>query len=482
MLAFCTSKFSQRFCILIATWTVVVCLQAMNQLSVSAQTVNEPSRSGLPEVPASQSTDLPWRPVGPNRAPNQSVSASAVQSPNQIPAGSQVGRIPAYVPNEPIIYPNAAQQFVQPTQQPVIRQVSGMLPLEDEETTPDSSAEPQVNNEITQVTNGIRELPNSAGQVWREYDITPYTNRITTSARPQQAVIDWVTMETGHDIWFNEPLGILSASKDKLRVYHTPRVQAQIKSIVDRFVYNQGRLEVVSLRLVTVTKPSWRQTAYSRMQPFDIQAPGVEGWMLSKENAAILLNELSRRSDFQQHSGGEVVLHDGQAFNISSKRPVSFVQSIRWLNGGIVPFEPVSTQMDEGFSLEFSGLNSIDGKVCEAIIKCDVNQVERLQTVAVNVPAADGSNQTVDLQIPQMVSWQVNERFRWPSDQVMLLSCGVVATPAQDANGLLGLNSLLNQSRGRADALLFVEHKGPAQRGATATAAGSAAGVQAQRR
>ncbi len=39
--------------------------------------------------------------------------------------------------------------------------------------------------------------PNEAGQVWREYDITPYTARVTSTNRPEQAIIDWVLRETG---------------------------------------------------------------------------------------------------------------------------------------------------------------------------------------------------------------------------------------------------------------------------------------------
>ena len=41
-----------------------------------------------------------------------------------------------------------------------------------------------------QVTKGAGTLPNDHGQVWREYDITPYTIRNTTTAHPEQAIVD----------------------------------------------------------------------------------------------------------------------------------------------------------------------------------------------------------------------------------------------------------------------------------------------------
>ncbi len=341
-----------------------------------------------------------------------------------------------------------------------IQLVSGM-----ESTTTQTPTQDGV-SAITRVTKGVDSLPNSAGQVWREYDISPYTYSITNSTRPQQALIDWILLETGQELWFNEPLGILSASKEKLRVYHTPQVQLQVQNIVDRFVYGRGRNEVIGMKLVTINNPTWRTIAYNRMQPIAVKAAGVEGWLISKENAAILINELSRRNDFQLHNGGDVIVHDGQKYNLASRRPIQFFQSLKWVNAGNVVYaEPVTTQFNEGYSIEFSSLSSIDGRSCEAVIQCEIDQIEKLQKVNVNVPTSTGQMQSVDLQIPQMVSWNVHERFRWPSDQVLLLSCGVVATPGPKTNNLLDINGLLNGSRRRADALLFIEYKGPVQSG-----------------
>jgi hypothetical protein len=53
------------------------------------------------------------------------------------------------------------------------------------------------------VSKGTGILPNEHGQVWREYDISPYTNSVEDSDRPQQAVIDWILRETGSDVWFS---------------------------------------------------------------------------------------------------------------------------------------------------------------------------------------------------------------------------------------------------------------------------------------
>jgi hypothetical protein len=65
----------------------------------------------------------------------------------------------------------------------------------------------------------------------------------------------------------------------------------------------------------------------------------------------------------------------------------------------------------------------------------------------------------VQFQVPQFVSWRLHERFRWPSDQVLLLSCGVVASPTGDAATPIPLLGNLS-GNSRSDALLMIEHKG----------------------
>ena len=61
-----------------------------------------------------------------------------------------------------------------------------------------------------------------------------------------------------------------------------------------------------------------------------------------------------------------------------------------------------------------------------------------------------------------MVSWRLHERFRWPTNQILLLSCGVVASPGPERPTTLGIPNPFARGGGRADALLFVESRGKA--------------------
>jgi hypothetical protein len=116
-------------------------------------------------------------------------------------------------------------------------------------------------------------------------------------------------------------------------------------------------------------------------------------------------------------------------------------------------------QIQEGYSLQISPLLALDERSIDAVLKCQIDQVEKLIPVSIDVPTVSAARQTVQVQVPQLVSWRLHERFRWPTDQVLLLSCGVIATPAADRS-LLGLPMLVGGDVGRADALLFIESNG----------------------
>jgi hypothetical protein len=317
---------------------------------------------------------------------------------------------------------------------------------------------------VTTVTKGAGVLPNDQGQIWREYDLRPYTSRVTNTERPEQAVVDWILRETGTDVWFSEPLGILSANKNTLRVYHTPEMQRLVLDIVDRFVSSQAEAQAISVRLVNIGSPNWRTKAMSLLQPIDVKSAGIEAWIVSKENAAILLAQLRQRTDFREQNAPCLPIHNGQSHTITRTTPRTFVRSVR-LRPDVWPgHELISGQLQEGYSLQISPLLSLDGNTIDAVIKCEVDQIEKLLSVDVDIPAGAAGTQRVQVQVPQVVSWRLHERFRWPANQVLMLGCGVVASPTQERIGPLGLPlpPLPFTGSGRSDALVLIESSGKA--------------------
>jgi hypothetical protein len=295
--------------------------------------------------------------------------------------------------------------------------------------------------------------------------------------RPAQAVVDWIVGETGTEVWFGEPLGILSAGDSTLRVYHTPEMQQRVREIVERLVATGAEEHVLGVRLATVGSPNWRARAISLVKPVEVKSPGVEAWLLSRENAAVLYKQLAERADFREHSLPQTQVQNGQTQELSRTQPRTYSRSIQ-LKGEFPFYDLIGGRIDEGYRLSISPLMSLDGKTVEAAIECEVDQVEKLVPVTIDIPIAR-QTQRVTVQVPQMSSWRLSERFRWPADQVLLLSCGVVANPAGAASGpLTPLLAPIGGATGRADALLLVEHRGAAAGGAASAPIAPAAAVE----
>jgi hypothetical protein len=367
-------------------------------------------------------------------------------------------------------------------------------PAADANAQPATNASSRASNDVTPITGGLAPvgagptraavskgsgtLPNDKGQVWREYDIRPYTLRVGSTARPEQAIVDWILRETGYEAWHSEPVGLLSASREVLRVYHTPEMQAIVADIVDRFVNSSASAYAFTLRVATVRNPNWRAKALSMMTPIPVQSPGVQGWLLAKENARLLVAELSRRTDYREYNSSQQLVNNGQSIVISTMRPRSYVRGAVVTQTAWPGYQPEMGTLEEGFSLEFSPLLALDLASADAVVKLRLNQVEKMLPVKLDIPTIVAQNQRVEIEVPQMTMSNLHERFRWPTDKVLLLSMGVVATPGpskdnpitdavQDAVPLL-------KTPPRADALLFVESAGivaPAAEPPTARAA-----------
>ncbi|MCX7425496.1 MAG: hypothetical protein NTW96_07715 [Planctomycetia bacterium] len=309
---------------------------------------------------------------------------------------------------------------------------------------------------------GPAALPNDRGQVWRDYDISDYTLRVTSTERPEQAIVDWILRETGYEAWHGETLSILSCGPRKLRVYHTPEMQAVVAGVVDRFVGSQAESRAFALRIVTVDQPNWRAKAQGLLRAVEVQTPGVQAWVLQKENAAILLADLRRRSDYREHSSPHLLVNNGQSTVVSSMRGRDYIRDVTLRSDAWPGFQQQTGQVDEGFSLEFCPLLSLDGGTIDATVKCTVTQVEKMVSVTLDVPTTVAPRQRTTIEVPQISHFRFHERFRWPTEQVLLIGMGMVALPTPNAGKPLvaGIPLPLGTSPARADLLVFVEGRG----------------------
>jgi hypothetical protein len=273
-------------------------------------------------------------------------------------------------------------------------------------------------------------------------------------------VVDWILRETGYEAWHSTPVALLSADTRTLRVYHTPQVQAMVADIVDRFVNTQTDNYGFGLRIVTIHNPNWRVRAMSLMKPISVQTPGVQGWLLAKEDAALLLSKMRQRSDYREHSAPNQLASNGQSLVISSMRPRTYIQGVVQTTTTWPGYQLEQGHLDEGFSLEFTPLLSLDTRTVDGVVKLRLSQVEKMLAVRLEVPSALAPNQQIEVEVPQLTMLQIHERFRWPTDQVLLLSLGVVATPGPPKSNPWTDALPLPKSAPRADALLLIESRG----------------------
>jgi hypothetical protein len=310
--------------------------------------------------------------------------------------------------------------------------------------------------------------PASTGAGGRQsYPIRTYTQAVQSTRRPQQAVIDWILRETGYETWHGEVEASLSADENEVRVSHTAEMQRTVKSIVDRFTNASALTRAFGVRVITLDEPDWRARAFRTMKAVPSQSPGVAAWLLEREHAATLLAELGKRSDYREppENNAQPMLENGQSFVLSSTRAINYLRDISGPKPPVAGPQPVPDQLTEGLALEFSPLLSADSRMVDAVLKCHIDQVEALRPVVVDVPVGVGMNQSVRLDVPQMSQFRLQERFRWPVDQVLLVSLGVVPSPYRPAQALVNIKSLSALNFGenvppRCEVLVFIECKG----------------------
>ncbi len=306
-------------------------------------------------------------------------------------------------------------------------------------------------------------LPRDAGQTWKEYDLRAYTQRITNTKRPERTVVDWILRETGYEAWHGEPMGILSAGANSIKVYHTPEMHQTVADVVSRFTSPMAESQSFGMRVVTISDPNWRSRAYRVMRPVPVQTPGVQAWMVKREDAALLLAEFSKRSDYREHSSPQLLIGNGETHVLSRTRPRSYIRDIKMVPNVWPGFEAQADQIEEGFAVEFSPLLTQDGQMIDAIFKCHIDHVEQMAPVLIDVPTQLAPRQRTKIEVPQVSQFRLQERFRWPVDEVLLIGLGVVPAPfTVDGNPLNPLIKQLPFTQNgpeRSDMLIVVESK-----------------------
>jgi hypothetical protein len=276
---------------------------------------------------------------------------------------------------------------------------------------------------------GAAQVPADVGQVWKTYDIAAFVKQ--AGAGSEKQVVDWVLQETGYAAWHGASPASLSATAEKLSCFHTPEMQARVEEIVGRFVAEADTPHRFSVRVLSFNGPAWRADARPALRPIPAATPGVQAWILSREDAAVLLARLRARGDCQELPTGAVLAGNGLPAVLSGGRKLPYVQDIAPRPDAWPGWQMQNAAFDEGFLLDVHPLLSADGSFVDAVLRCRIDLVEKLASVPVPAPGAAGR---VQVEVPQVAAVRIGERFRWPATQTLLVGIGLVPWPVPAQN------------------------------------------------
>ena len=316
---------------------------------------------------------------------------------------------------------------------------------------------------IARVSATLDKIPQEHGQIWREYDITPYTqdrNIPTGPIPPEQVLIDWILRKTGTARWHSSPFSLLSADSQKLYVYHTKEVQLIVADIVDRFVCPQLWNESCTLRIVATSRSDWLSRRHSQLKPIPIATQGVQGWVMEKTAAQALLQELGRRSDFRELLPPQPQIPHGIGRHISVTRQRHYLRDAQPNVSAMHGFAEDRAAIDEGIGLAVTPLAMLDGRHMAATVKLDIIQVERMFTTVIEVSTASNPRQRVHVESPQLSHFRLDEVVGFPKNQVVLLDLGMIPLPntieGDTRNVIEEISRGINPAR-RGNVLIFIE-------------------------
>jgi hypothetical protein len=289
--------------------------------------------------------------------------------------------------------------------------------------------------------------------VWRDYNLAPYTARLTNVAHPEQAVVDWILKQTGPETWHGEDPAVLSASRGRLRVFHRPDVQDDVAEIVERFTRPVQPQVSMRVQFITTADLNWRNGIVHLMKPAAIGPDGQHVWLIAPEDLALIRNRL--KLDRQTGPVNQRVLaSNGQPTTIETGQTVNYVSGLDLGSGTYLAYQPIIARLNEGIKATLTPLWTADGTAVDLEVKLTTRHVNKLHHAQSAAPLRSGSQETV-VQVPAVSATSLEQSFGWPVSQILLISAGVQPTKGNAGRGPL------NFSSGAAEILILAELDSP---------------------
>ena len=179
-----------------------------------------------------------------------------------------------------------------------------------------------------------------------------------------------------------------SLSADKMKLcYHTPDMQKKLRASSSDLRQMMRRL-ISFRRVIGIGSVRWRQQASETMTALPTATAGVQAWVVPRENSAELLNRLLSRSDVEELPVGPVLAANGVPATLSGVRERTYVQDIT-INPALPNgWQPLSATCREGY-VDVQPLVSLDSELVDAVLRCRIDQFERMASVTVAKPVGN---------------------------------------------------------------------------------------------
>lgn len=279
---------------------------------------------------------------------------------------------------------------------------------------------------------GLSALPADAGQFWMVYDLTPYTGLYPNLPAPEQTIVNWILHDTGKDFWFKEPFGVLSASKEKLYVYHTAQVQQYVSNVLDRFMNPEKKKVNFRIQIILLDTPDWRTKTASKLRPYPVDQKELSGWLLAKTDVQAFLQTLAKRPDYTELNASRTEVPNTEMFGWVLPAPQrTYVRDIQVSASSPQGYVTDSHSIDEGYRFEVTPLVSTNGEQAEILFSCSSTVIEKIHEIPLKIPTNSAPRQQLNAETPQIAHSEITDKLSFPIDQAFLLDLGMIPMSEQ---------------------------------------------------
>ncbi|MBQ9873911.1 MAG: hypothetical protein IJM30_05570 [Thermoguttaceae bacterium] len=324
-----------------------------------------------------------------------------------------------------------------------------------------------VGPKTTRYSYELSRLPDGAGQFWIVYDISPYSRRFPNLKEPQNSIVNWILFDSGKDFWRKEPFGVLSATSERLYVYHNAKIQRYVSNIVDRFIDPTKRDVSFSVKVYAVQNPDWRVREARDLAPASVTIEGngadVQAWTVDREKLPKIIADLERRQDRVVLTDSQNVVPNGGTFGWGSSAPKkTFSRDFRADSSVPAGYASDVSSIDEGRRIETTPLLSIGGEVFELSFRYQATVVERMKTFSMRVSTESSPRAQLTVERPEIASCDISGKISVPRSKAAIIDLGMVpfvGGKKESENGGLveSVSNIVSSKSAFYDVVIFVD-------------------------